>query len=122
VSWRFAQPEFDRPDYHIYLYDLHQAQAGADYITEQGLGTVELVPVEEAGILDTTRPQRGRPPRAPEDLRSPEERAEAKRAKDAARQKVKRDEMAEALKREGKYRPRGRSRKETSEPSQPGAT
>ena len=83
-------------DYHIYLYDLHQAQAVADYITEQGLGTVELVPVEEAGILDTTRPQRGRPPRVPDDLRSREERAAEKRAKDAARQKKKREERAEA--------------------------
>jgi hypothetical protein len=108
-------------DYHIYLYDLHQAETVADYIEQQGLGTVELVPVEEAGILDTTRPQRGRPPRAPEDLRSHEERAAEKRAKDAARQRKKRQERAEALKSAGQYRPRGRPRKDAPVTNPPGA-
>ena len=48
-------------DYHVYLYDRYQAEALADYLTEHGFGMVELVPVEEAGLLDMQRPGRGRP-------------------------------------------------------------
>jgi hypothetical protein len=48
-------------DYNVYLYDRYQAEALAAYLTEHGLGTVELVPVEEVGLLDMSRPGRGRP-------------------------------------------------------------
>ena len=78
-------------DYYVYLYDRYQAEALAAYLTEHGLGTVELVAVEEAGLLDISRPGRGRPPSEPEDSRSPDERLKQKRANDAARQKRKRD-------------------------------
>ena len=78
-------------DYHVYLYDLYQAQALADYLTEHEFGTVELVPIEEAGLLDMHRPGRGRPPSEPEDPVVREERLEQERADAAERQRRRRD-------------------------------
>jgi hypothetical protein len=95
-------------DYHIYLYSLDQAEALANYLTEHEFGMVELVPVEEAGLLDMQRPGRGRPPSDPEDARSPEERLEKKRADDAERQRRRRDSLVKVKKDDGTYRPRGR--------------
>jgi hypothetical protein len=95
-------------DYHIYLYDLYQAQALANYLTDHGFGTVELVPVEEAGLLDMQRPGRGRPSSEPEDPRSPEERLEKKRAGDAERQRRRQERLRKEKKDNGTYRGPGR--------------
>jgi hypothetical protein len=95
-------------DYDIYLYDLCQAQALADYLTEHGFGMVELVPVEEAGLLDVRRPGRGRPPSDPEAPRSREERLEKKRADDAERQRRRQERLRKEKKDNGTYRSRGR--------------
>jgi hypothetical protein len=91
-------------DYSVYLYDRYQAEALAAYLTEHGLGTVELIPVEEAGLLDMSRPGRGRPPSEPEDLRSKEERLKQTQASDAERQQRKRDKDKAEEERQGIYR------------------
>jgi hypothetical protein len=98
-------------DYNVYLYDRYQAEALAAYLTEHGLGTVELVPVEEAGLLDMSRPGRGRPRSEPEDPRSLEERKKHKQAKDAERQRRKRGRDKEEKIRDGTYRPPGPPKK-----------
>jgi hypothetical protein len=103
-------------DYYVYLYDRYQAEALAAYLTEHGLGTVELVAVEEAGLLDISRPGRGRPPSEPEDSRSPDERLKQKRANDAARQKRKRDRDKEEKICAGTYQPPGAPKKVRQEP------
>jgi hypothetical protein len=95
-------------DYHIYLYDLYQAQALADYLTEHGFGTVELVPIEEAGLLDMRRPGRGRPSSEPEDPRSREEREAQKKANDAERQRRRQDRLRKEKQDAGTYRGPGR--------------
>jgi hypothetical protein len=98
-------------DYDVYLYDRDQAEALAAYLTEHGLGMVELVPVEEAGLLDMQRHGRGRPRSEPDDPRSLEERQKQKQAKDAARQKRQRDRKKEEKIRDGTYRPPGPPKK-----------
>jgi hypothetical protein len=98
-------------DYNVYLYDRYQAEALAAYLTEHELGTVELVPVEEAGLLDMSRPGRGRPRSEPEDPRSLKERKDQKRADDAARQKRQRDRKKEEKIRAGTYQPPGAPKK-----------
>jgi hypothetical protein len=103
-------------DYNVYLYDRYQAEALAAYLTEHGLGMVELVPVEEAGLLDMQRPGRGRPPSEPDDPRSLEERKDQKRADDAARQKRQRDRKKEEKIRNGTYQPPGPPKKVRHEP------
>jgi hypothetical protein len=95
-------------DYHAYLYDLYQAQALADYLTEHGFGTVDLVPVEEAGLLDMRRPGRGRPSSEPEDPRSREEREAQKKANDAERQRRRQDRLRKEKQDAGTYRGPGR--------------
>jgi hypothetical protein len=95
-------------DYHIYLYSLDQAEALANYLTEHEFGMVELVPVEEAGLLDVRRPGRGRPPSDPEAPRSREERLEKKRADDAERQRRRQERLRKEKKDNGTYRSRGR--------------
>ena len=105
-------------DYYVYLYDRYQAEALAAYLTEHGLGTVELVPVEEAGLLDMSRPGRGRPPSEPDDPRSQEERLKQKQVKDAERQRRKRDRDKDEEERQGIYRPNpGRPTKASQEPT-----
>lgn len=104
-------------DYYVYLYDRYQAEALAAYLTEHGLATVELVPVEDAGLIDTHRPGRGRPPSEPEDPRSLEERQKAKRADDAERQRRKRSKDKAEEERQGIYRNKpGRPTKAPQEP------
>jgi hypothetical protein len=98
-------------DYNVYLYDRYQAEALAAYLTEHGLGTVELVPIEEAGLLSIRRPGRGRPSSKPDDPRSRDEYLKEKQAKDAARQKRKRDRDKEEKIRAGTYQPPGAPKK-----------
>jgi hypothetical protein len=107
-------------DYHIHLYDRHQAEALAQYLIEQEVGTIELVPVEEAGLLGMQRPGRGRPSLEPEDPRGCEERRIERQAKDRERQKRKRDREREQKLSSGTYQGRGRPRKERCAPDQPG--
>ena len=97
-------PDSDE-DYHVYVYDLNQAQALADYLTEHEFGTVELVPIAEAGLLDMRRPGRGRPPSEPEDARSREDRLEQERASAAERQRCRRKRNNKAMLKAGTYRP-----------------
>jgi hypothetical protein len=91
-------------DYWVYLYDRHQAEALAAYLTEHGLGTAELLPVEEAGLLDMRRLGPGRPPSGPEDSRSLEERLKQKQVKDADRQRRKRSKDKAEEESQGIYR------------------
>ncbi len=72
---------------------------------------VELVPVEEAGLLDMSRPGRGRPASEPEDPRSLEERQKEKQVKDAERQRRKREGLVNAKKDAGTYKGPGRPSK-----------
>lgn len=88
--------EFDGA-YAIYLYSESQAERLRDHLLKIGFTTVELVPVDEAGIMSAKRPKAGR--RAP----TPEERAAklaGRQAKDAERQKKKRAATALAEGRE----------------------
>jgi hypothetical protein len=110
-----ARGDLRNPDatgtYDIYLYDLHQAQVVAEYLTENGFGEVELVPVVEAGLLDVVRPKIGRPPAEPDHSMTREERHEIAKAKDAARKKEQRVRDREKKMQAGTYRGRGRPRK-----------
>jgi hypothetical protein len=105
-------------DYWVYLYDRYQAEALAAYLTKHGLGTVELVPVEEAGLLDNSRPSRGRPRSEPEDSRSPEERLKDRQDKDAERQRRKRIKDRAEKERQGIFRKKqGRPTNASKEPT-----
>ena len=83
-----------RPDYagayNVYLYDLRQAEVLAEYLSENGIADyVELVAVEEAGILDRERASS----RGLHVVRSEEGRAQQqarRRAKAAERQRRRR--------------------------------
>ncbi len=97
-------------DYDIYLYSLDQAEALATYLTEMGVGTVELVPVDEAGIMDVTREQPGRKAETL-DERSLAQWEKEKREKDRERKQLKRAKEREQKKLDGTYRPRGRTKK-----------
>lgn len=67
-------------DYDIYLYDQHQADALAEYLEENGLGDAELIPLEEAGIMDVERERKRRTAKKV-DGRSKKQRAEQRRPK-----------------------------------------
>lgn len=103
-------------DYNVFLYDLYQAERLGHYFEEHGFGTVELVPVAEAGLLDFRRPQRGRPAKRLQTARTYEEHEAEKREKDAERQRQKREREREKMVIAGTYRPRGRPRR-TASPS-----
>ncbi len=96
--------------YTIWLYDVWQAEAVAAYLQENGLANeIELVAVEQAGIMDMTRPDQFAAER-PEAL-DPKEIATKQareRAKDADRKRRQRAREREARKASGTYRLRGR--------------
>nr|WP_276557365.1 hypothetical protein [Prosthecomicrobium hirschii] len=75
--------------YSVYLYSLDQAEALAAYLAREGIAQAELVPVDEAGIMDVERPKRG-PQVKVHDERSKEERARARRDADKKRKAQKR--------------------------------
>ncbi|MCG7391972.1 hypothetical protein MHY87_03530 [Microvirga sp. ACRRW] len=106
-------------DYHIYLYDLYQAEALEQYLMDQQIDEIVLVPVEEAGLLDVRRLGRGRPSSEAEDSRSREERLAEQRQKDRERQKRKRDRKKEQKLRAGVYRGPGRPKKKGYTQDQP---
>jgi len=67
--------------YRIYLYDKEQAEALADYMNEHAIGDVHLIPIEEAGIMDVSRPKTGPTPMPREErLRRDRERKQRERA------------------------------------------
>jgi hypothetical protein len=105
---RLRCADFD-DDYRVYLYDLHQAQALADYLMTEGIAEVELIPVEEAGILDYERPV-GR-----KAIEQDAETHEAKKRKrgeaDRRRKSTKRLLERESKRRNGHLRSRGKPRK-----------
>lgn len=98
-------------DYDIWLYDKHQADALADYLNQNGLGDVELVAVEEAGIMDVER-ERKRRTTVQADERSKKQRADERRAKNTARRRNKREQDRNQKISDGSYRGRGRPRRE----------
>ena len=98
-------------EYRVYLYDLHQAEALAAYLEQEGIATVELVPVEEAGIMDVEREKPGRK-RTELDESSKKERDQRRREADKARKARDRAAEREERRRAGTLRPRGRPAKE----------
>lgn len=102
------RPDFDGT-YSVYLYSLDQAEMLATYLEKAGLASVELVPVEEAGIMDVARVKTGRRKDAP-DKPGKAEQQEKRRKKDAERQSAKRARGREAQDQAGTRRPVGRPR------------
>jgi hypothetical protein len=93
--------------YTAYVYDVWQAEALAEFIKSQGINDVEVVPVEEAGIIDVTRPTRGPKPRTPDPVRLARRREDQRRA-DAERKRLSRNKEREAKRAAGTLRSRGR--------------
>ena len=82
--------------YDIYVYDLWQAEAVMRFLQANGIGDVELIGLDEVGIMDEERPRSGRKPlssdpavlklrdedrREKDRLRKEQKRAEARRSK-----------------------------------------
>lgn len=95
--------------YDVYLYDQHQAQALADYIEANQIGDVELIPVDEAGIVDVERESRAQI--ADVDPRSKKQRADERRVKNTESRRAKRQQDRQAKMESGEYRRPGRPRK-----------
>jgi hypothetical protein len=97
-------------EYRVYLYDLHQAEVLAAYLEQEGIATVELVPVDEAGIMDVEREKRGRK-RVELDERSKAEQAQRRREADRTRKAngraAEREEKRNAGTLQGRGRPKG---------------
>lgn len=100
-----------RPDfggeYRVYLYDLHQADVLAAYLEQEGIATVELVPVDEAGIMNVEREKRG-PKRVELDEVSKAEKAQRRREADRTRKANGRVADREDKRNAGTLRGRGR--------------
>lgn len=94
-------------EYRVYLYDLRQAEALAAYLEQEGIAMGELVPVEEAGIMDVEREKRGRK-RVELDESSKAERIQRRRKRDRNRKRRSRGADREEKRQAGTLRPRGR--------------
>lgn len=103
------KPDFDG-EYKVYLYDQHQAEALAAYLEQEGIAMVELVAVEEAGIMDVEREKRGRKP-VELDESSKAERDQRRRDADKGRKAQKRAAEREEKRKAGTLRSRGRPKK-----------
>jgi hypothetical protein len=103
------KPDFN-DEYRVYLYDLHRAQALAAYLEQEGVALVELVPVEEAGIMDVEREKRGRN-RIELDERSKAEKAQRRRDADRNRKRRSRGADREEKRATGTLQSRGRPKK-----------
>jgi hypothetical protein len=104
--------------YDVYVYDEFQAAALRDKLLATNItDRVELITVEEAGIMDVTRP--GASATISADTRTPREKSEEKKV--AERERGRRRRAAEKAKRqaEGNHRGVGRPRKAESRPSEP---
>jgi hypothetical protein len=108
------RPDFDG-EYKVYLYDLHQAEALAAYLEQEGIASVEFVPVEEAGIMDVEREKPGRK-RVELDESSKAERDQRRRDADRTRKARDRAAENEEKRRAGTLRPPGRPAKRTGKP------
>ncbi len=95
-------------DYDVYLYDKHQADALAEYIKDNQIGDVELIPVVEAGIMEVERESRRQ--FVEEDQRSMKQRDEKRRVKNTAPTRQARPRKKQKIG-AGLYRGRGRPRK-----------
>jgi hypothetical protein len=82
--------EFDGA-YAIYLYSENQAERLRDHLVNIGFSRVELVPVDEAGIVTANRPKAGRREPTPQDK---EAKLAERRDKDAKRKRDKRAVIA----------------------------
>jgi hypothetical protein len=100
-------------EYRVYLYDLHQAEALAAYLEQEGIAMAELVAIEEAGIMDVEREKPGRK-RVEFDECSKEERENRRREADKARKARHRAAQKEKQRSAGTLRPRGRPKKALS--------
>ena len=77
--------------YSVYLYSLDQAEMLATYLAEEGLASVQLAPVEEAGIMDVARVKTGRPNEAAcKEVAAEKKRIRDRRVADAQRKREKR--------------------------------
>ncbi len=108
-------------NYDVYVYDELQAAALRDKLLATGItDRIELIAVEEAGIMDATRLGTSPPPATiTPDARSLRERSEEKKVAERERGRLRR--AAEKAKRqaEGTHRGVGRPRKAESMPSEP---
>lgn len=101
--------------YRVYLHDLHQAEALSRRLRASGItNDIEIVPVNEAGILDVQRPaskrDRGTGPKiGPEALG---DRVARKKARERARSERRRIAAREEKRAAGTYRRRGRPRRD----------
>ncbi|WP_157091882.1 hypothetical protein [Methylobacterium nodulans] len=100
------RPDFDGT-YEVYLYEEHQANMLKTYLEQEGIADVELVAVDEAGILDVQRPKSGRP-RIQLDESSKAERVERRRESDKRRKRRERAAEKQRRQKNGTYRGRGR--------------
>lgn len=95
-------------DFPIYLYDLHQAERLAAYLEANAIASVELVPVDGAGIMDVVRPKRDRGQKEELDERSRAENDEQRREADRERKARGRAAKREEKEKNGTYLTRGR--------------
>lgn len=95
--------------YDIYLYDKWQAKAAQQALEKHGIAHVELVGLEDVGILDVERPRRGRKASSSSQtaVRSLQQRREA----DRLRKQRDRAEDRKIKEASGTLRGRGRPRK-----------
>jgi hypothetical protein len=96
-------------DYDVYVYDLAQAESLKGYLVATGItDSVELVPVHEAGIMDSKPPASPRVGKGTK--RSPLTNQE-RRKKDAERKQRERAKDKEERIANGAYRPPGAPKK-----------
>jgi hypothetical protein len=81
-------------NYPIWVYGKDQAEAAAQYLRDEDLADYELIPVEEAGIMDLERPKPG--PKKQLDERSSAERVAARKEADKLRKRKTRAEQKAA--------------------------
>jgi hypothetical protein len=112
--WQFAlrgivrRPDYGG-DYDVYVYDLAQAESLKGYLVATGItDSVELVPVHEAGIMDSKPPASPRVGKGTK--RSPLTNQE-RRKKDAERKQRERAKDKEERIANGAYRPPGAPKK-----------
>jgi len=80
-------------EYPIYVYSRQQAEWLRDYLGEIGFTTVDVIPVDEAGIMDEVRVTSAPKPLSAEEKAAKEERA---KLRDRDRQRAARAKAAEA--------------------------
>jgi hypothetical protein len=96
--------------YDIYVYDQWQAEALQRFLEVNGITDVELIGLDEVGIMDEERPKVGRKPPSPEPA-AVKIRADERREKDRLRKQRVREEEKRMKAEAGILRRRGRPSK-----------